>query len=166
MLYRHRVVREGVIAGVIGATAVVVWFLILNGLTGRPLLFTPLVLGRALFGVLGPIGSENPLVHAAAYTAFHYAAFILLGVLLSLFVHRAEEQPSVLALFLIIFVVFEMAFYGLTAILSDNAVLGSIAWWEIGAANLLAALLMGAYMWRLHPALGSEFAHALGDYRE
>jgi hypothetical protein len=162
MPYRHSVIREGLIAGVVGAGAVAVWFLILNGLTGRPLLYTPMVLGRGLFIILGPFGSENPTAHIVTYTVFHFAAFALVGILLSLIVHRAERQPSILALLLVLFVVTEMAFYGLTAILSDESVLGGMAWWEIGAANLLAALLMGAYMWRLHPALRQEFAHALG----
>jgi hypothetical protein len=162
MPIRHSVVREGVISGAIGATAVAVWFLIVNALTGRPLLYTPNVLGRGLFAVLGPLGTEGSGVHIVAYTIFHYAAFIFLGFLVSLVVHQAERQPSVLALFLILFVVFEMAFYGLTAILADEAILGQMAWWEIGAANLLAALLMGTYTWRLHPALRHEFAVALG----
>jgi hypothetical protein len=166
MPYRHSVIREGVIAGVIGATAVAIWFLLLNGIAGRPLLYTPEILGRALFRIFGPHGSEGGIVYIIAYTIIHYAAFFLVGVALSFIVHRAEEQPTILALFLVLFVVMEMAFYGLTAILSDEALLGSMAWWEIGAANLLAALLMGAYMWRLHPALRQEFAHALGDYRE
>lgn len=162
MPYRHSVVREGLIAGVIGATAVALWFFLLNGLTGRPLLYTPIVLGRGLFSVLGPLGNESEMLHVLAYTLVHFAAFALLGVVVSLIVHRAERQPSILALFLVLFVVFEMAFYGFTAILADQTILGEMAWWEIGAANLLAALLMGTYMWRLHPALRHQFATALG----
>ncbi len=105
-------------------------------------------------------------MHVIAYTIFHFSSFFLVGILVSLVVHRAEEQPSILALFLVLFVVMEMAFYGLTAILSDQAFLGQMGWWEIGAANLIATVLMGTYMWRLHPELREEFAHALGDYQE
>jgi hypothetical protein len=166
MPIRHKVIREGLIAGATGAGAVAVWFLILNALTGRPLFYTPMVLGRSLFTVLGPVGTESAAFHIIAYTIVHFVAFGLVGILLSLVVHRAERQPSVLALFLVLFVVMEAAFYGLTAILSDDSVLGEMAWWEIGAANLLAALLMGTYMWRLHPLLRQEFAHALGGEPE
>jgi hypothetical protein len=158
---RHSVVREGVVAGLIGATAVAVWFLILNAVAGRDLLYTPTTLGRGLFSVLGPIGTESDLVHMVAYTAFHYVAFVLVGLLVAFVVHRAENHPVILALFLLAFVILEVGFYGLTAILADDAVLGEMAWYQIGLANLIAALLMGAYIWRRHPALGREFDHAL-----
>jgi hypothetical protein len=29
----------------------------------------------------------------------------------------------------------------------------ALAWWTIAAANVLAALAMGAYLWRAHPEL-------------
>ncbi len=166
MPYKHSVVREGLIVGAIGATAVAVWFLVINGIQGRGLLYTPAVLGKALFRIFGPHGAERDYVYVIAYTIFHYGAFFALGILLSFVVHQAEEQPAVLALFLVLFVVMEIGFYGLTAILSDQAVLGETAWYEIGLANLLAALFMGTYMWRQHPELRQEFAHALGDFEE
>src|SRR5205823_9923117 len=36
MLEQHRTLREGLTAGVLGATAVAVWFLILDTIAGRP----------------------------------------------------------------------------------------------------------------------------------
>jgi hypothetical protein len=152
MAGRQRVVREGVIAGLIGATAVAVWFLIVDSINGRPL-YTPNRLGTALLDVFGPRGMEGMATHVVLYTIVHVFAFILVGMLVSLVVHRAEREPSILALFLVLFVVVELAFYGLTAILSDSGLLGDFAWYQVGVANLIAAFLMGTYMWRLHPAL-------------
>jgi hypothetical protein len=161
MAGRHNVLREGVIAGLIGASAVAIWFLLVDTINRRPL-YTPNRLGTAVLDIFGPRGMEGTATHVVLYTIVHVLAFIAVGVLVSLVVHKAEREPSVLALFLVLFVVVEMAFYGLTAILSDAGVLGEFAWYQVGVANLIAAFLMGTYMWRLHPALRQEFAHALG----
>ena len=50
---RLGVIREGILTGIIGATAVAVWFLIVDTINGHPL-YTPRALGAAVFGVLGP----------------------------------------------------------------------------------------------------------------
>jgi divalent metal cation (Fe/Co/Zn/Cd) transporter len=88
--------------------------------------------------------------------------FSLAGMLLVAVAHRARVESSVLAGFLILFVAFEIGFYGLTALLSQQELLGELAWYQIGIGNLLAAAAMGTYLWRRHPELSSEFAHALG----
>lgn len=160
----HSVARDGVMAGIIGATAVAVWFLIVDSVGGHPL-YTPRVLGTALFSVLGPLGTEGPAVHIVAYTIFHYAAFIIVGVIASVIVHWAEREPSVLAGLLILFVAFELGFYGFTAMLADWLPICALAWYQVAAGNLIAAALMGIYLWRANPALTREFTQAL-DGRE
>src|ERR671931_209519 len=40
--------EEGIVAGLLGAATIAVWFLILDAIQGRPL-YTPTVLGTALF---------------------------------------------------------------------------------------------------------------------
>jgi hypothetical protein len=47
-LGRRRIVREAVVAGLLGAAAVAIWFLLLDLLRGQPF-FTPAALGSALF---------------------------------------------------------------------------------------------------------------------
>ena len=158
---RHSVLREGVIAGFLGATAVALWFLVVDTLAGRPF-YTPTILGTALFGVLGPTGNESALFHVAIYTVFHYAAFCAVGIVLTHIIHHAETEPAVLAGLLIAFVAFETGFYGLSALLSQKELLGNLAWYQIAAGNLVATLSMGVYLWRAHPSLGREFDHALG----
>ncbi|PYO75233.1 MAG: hypothetical protein DMD64_01075, partial [Gemmatimonadetes bacterium] len=44
----NRILREGFIAGCIGAAAVAVWFLIVDSINGQPL-YTPAMLGSAVF---------------------------------------------------------------------------------------------------------------------
>ncbi len=155
----HRPTREGVIAGILGATVVAVWFLIIDGIAGHALL-TPIRLGTGLLSVFGTV-NDAMIVRVVAYTIFHYAAFILAGIVLSYVVHRAESEPSVLVIFTLLFIIFELGFYGFVALLAETR-FGSIAWYEVGIANVLAALAMGVYMWRTHPALAEEFRHALG----
>ena len=49
---QHSIVREGLIAGFLGATAVAVWFFVVDLIGGRPL-FTPNALGVGLLSVFG-----------------------------------------------------------------------------------------------------------------
>lgn len=158
---RHSAIREGIIAGVIGATAVAAWFFIVDIIAGNPF-YTPEVLGRGVLSVLGPPGAESPALVVAFYTLIHYAAFIFIGVLAAAIVHATEKQPSLLAGALILFVAAEVAFYGFTAMLAETDALGTLAWYQIGLANLLAAILMGGYLWRTHPAIGGRLSYVLG----
>jgi hypothetical protein len=158
-----KTVREGFIAGFIGATSIAIWFLIVDIIAGRPF-YTPTVLGIGLLSVFGPRGDEGPVAQVIAYTIFHYGMFLGIGVLVSYIVHRAEKDDTVLAVALILFVALEVGFYGLVAVLSQTRQLGSLAWYQVMAGNLIAALTMGIYIWRTHPELRRELQHALvGD---
>lgn len=160
------ILREGLIAGAIGATSVAIWFLILDTIAGEPLQ-TPLVLGQALFSILGPPPDggtyllDQPVVQLIGYTFFHYVAFIAVGTLAAYVLDWAHEEPSVLLGFIILFVAFEIGFHGLVALLQQTTVLGALVWYQVMIGNLIAAALMGVYLWRAHPELADELAHAL-----
>jgi len=156
----HSAVREGVIAGVLGATVVAVWFLGVDVIAGHPLR-TPELLGRALVSVLGPPGGEGAMAYIVAYTVFHYVAFAVIGTLAAIAIHWSESEPTVLAGFAILFVVVEIGFYGLVGFLSEPGVLGGIAWYQVLIGNLLSAAVMGGYLWHAHPRLGEDFDRAL-----
>ncbi len=152
------IIREGIVAGVIGASAVAIWFLIVDLIAGQPF-FTPRILGYALLSILGTI-PDTALLHIGIYTVFHYVAFCVGGIVLSVLVHLAQREPTVLAGALILFIAFEIAFHGFVSLLQET-VLGSLAWYNVMIGNVLAAGCMGTYMWRRHPELKLEFAHAL-----
>jgi hypothetical protein len=154
----HSIVREGVIAGFLGATAVAVWFFVVDLIAGHAL-FTPNVLGEGLLSIFGR-APESQAVNVIAYTLFHYAAFTLVGVIAVVLVHAGERTASVLAGSMILFVAIELGFYGLVALLQETT-LGKLAWYQILAGNLLAAGLMGTYLWRAHPALRAGLVSAL-----
>ena len=75
----HRTIREGVVAGVLGASAVAIWFLILDTASGRPF-YTPQMLGASLATFFGAPGTGNAIPLVLGYTLVHFAAFILIGI--------------------------------------------------------------------------------------
>ena len=77
---RFQTVREGVITGVIGATAVAVWFFVVDLVSGQPF-HTPATLGEAVSAVFGSTEGESALRHVAMYTLFHYAVFAVMGTI-------------------------------------------------------------------------------------
>jgi len=163
MRSEQKLMREGLIAGAIGAAGVAAWFLLLDLVAGRPL-FTPSALGGVLAGNFASDSSGVHLPWVIGYTAFHFAAFFAVGLILSFVAHRAEQHPSILFVFFILFVVFELGFYGFTAILAETRLPGALAWYRVAGGNLIAAVLMGTYIWRGHRALATEFANALGAH--
>ena len=88
------------------------------------------------------------------YTLFHFVAFILAGLLVAVIVHFAEREPGVLAGAMMLFVAFEIGFYGLSSALSESPMFGALGWAQVATGNLVAAIVMGSYMWRTHPELG------------
>jgi uncharacterized membrane protein YphA (DoxX/SURF4 family) len=157
----HPVLHEGVIAGLIGATCIAVWFFIVDLIAGHPL-FTPATLGRALFRVFGPEpAGESTALYVVTYTIVHYVAFIVVGLIAAGVISLSRREPSILVGFAILFIAFEVGFYAVVALLQHATPLGALAWYQVMVGNLIAAIAMGAYILRVHPALPEQFTHAL-----
>ncbi|MFN2564884.1 MAG: DoxX family protein [Gemmatimonadaceae bacterium] len=158
----HPLLHDGVIAGLIGAAVIAVWFFIVDAASGRPF-FTPATLGHGLLDVLGkqPAQDDSMVIHVLAYTVFHFAAFMFVGLLTALIVFLAQHEPSILFGFLVLFVAFEVGFYGLVGLLSESTELREFAWYQVLIGNLLAAGAMGFYFYRTHKELGEQFKHSL-----
>lgn len=157
---RHGTIREGVIAGALGATGVAVWFLIVDTIAGQPF-FTPLVLGEGVKSIVAPDSFASPFVIVALYTVFHYVMFFIAGIVVVALVHASDRQPALLAGVIILFVALEVEFYGFVLMLQLATRLEGIAWYQIGAANLVAAALMGRYLWVTHPGLTHRLNESL-----
>lgn len=156
----HSSIREGITAGVLGATCVAVWFLVVDIAAGHPL-YTPATLGAAVLSFFGPAGSEGTALQVAFYTLVHFAAFIGFGIVITTIVHAAARVPAVLIGVLLLFVAFELGFHGFVALLAQSPRFEPIAWYQIFAANLVAAVVMGGYLWRTHPNLVRQLDLAL-----
>jgi hypothetical protein len=153
----NRVVREGIITGLIGAGVVAVWFFLFDLLRGRPF-FTPGALGSALF--LGSSSVQSVSVTPGTvigYTVMHVIAFVVTGFLAAAIVTAADETPPLILGAVMFFAAFEAFFMGLLAMVAEF-LLGALAWWTIAVGNVLAALVMGWYLWMHHPKLRAALA--------
>ena len=151
----HRTIREGLIAGLLGAAAVALWFLVVD-LVAREAFFTPAALGSALLaGARSPEAVRITTGTVLGYSALHVSAFLLFGVVVAGLVEQAERFPPLIFALVLLFVVFEVFFVGIAALLGAW-VLEEIAWWSVMAGNLLAAVAMGGYLWKIHPVLQEE----------
>ena len=154
-----RIVREGLIAGLLGASTVAVWFLLYDGAAGVPLR-TPALLGAALFhGLRNPVALviTTPLV--LEYTLFHGLAFVLFGWAAAGMLTLADREPRLVFGFIMLFCCFEVFVVAMIAALA-YWLLEAIAWWTILAGNLLAAAVMLGYFLRGHRVTWREFLHA------
>ncbi|CAN5881442.1 hypothetical protein BH23GEM9_BH23GEM9_26220 [soil metagenome] len=153
VMAEHYTIREGLLAGLIGATAVAVWFLIVDLISGQVLL-TPAALGSAVFlGARGVATVEITALTVLGYTAIHYVAFILVGLLAAAIVAAAEEHEEAILLGgVLLFVTFEALSIGLLTIVASWLV-DALAWWNIAIANLIAAVAMGGFLYLRHPDL-------------
>ena len=155
MTVRAMVYLDGVIAGIIGAATIAIWFLFLDSVTRLPL-YAPTVLGTGFF--LGPeylASTERVQVSlklTLMYTGVHGLVFIVLGVIAAYFLLLAEKKPNLRFGILLLFVILEFGFVG-TAVVFAEPVLHELAWPTVLLGNLLAAAGMVGYFWLRHPDL-------------
>jgi hypothetical protein len=98
-LTKPRVLREGVIAGLIGAVVVALWFLLYDAWRGRPL-FTPALLGTTIFyGVCTPASVQIGAGPVIGYTILHVLAFVGFGIVAACMMVASEREPAVFVAF-------------------------------------------------------------------
>jgi hypothetical protein len=146
---------EGIRAGLVGASVIAVWFLLVDTFAGRPF-YTPTVLGAALFH--GGAGIENEsavtpsLELVAGFTWVHYLVFMLIGIGAARLMALAERNPSLGFGIVLFFAVFEFGFL-LASMVFAEGILQRLAWPAVVVGNLLAAVGMGVVLWRGHRQL-------------
>ncbi len=156
ILSEHRIVREGIVSGVIGGTAVAIWFLIFDAAT-RQVLFTPAALGSALFnGADSTAGVQITAATVLGYTALHFTAFLLIGFVAAAMLVLAEREPGMLIAFVLVFVTLEASVIGFISLFA-NWILNSIGGWNVVIGNVVAAVAMGWYLWRAHPNVRHQY---------
>jgi len=128
----HDTGREGVRLGIIVATTIWLWVLLVDAVTGEPF---------HTFDALGGV---------AVFTAMHYLLNILYGVVLLSAVHGAERTPSLILAVVFGVLIFETAMAMLTIILAQTR-LGSAAWAGVFGGSLIATALAWLLLARTHP---------------
>jgi hypothetical protein len=152
LLAEHRILREGGVAGLLGASIVALSFLVIDVLFRQPL-FTPAALGSALLhGVTVPGAVQVDAATVLAYTALHVVAFLGVGIAAAALLTGAESYPGLIFGFVLVFVTFEVLFLGLLTI-SAAWILDTLGWWNVLIGNVLATAVMVGYLGREHPAL-------------
>ena len=152
-----RYVREGLIVGLIAAVSVAVFYALFDLLAARGSLYTPSVLGQAVFrGLRSPSALYLPLTPDSGatlwYSALHLALALAIGLTVTGLVSHAERHPSragpVAFVIAAGFVVTILAVGWLTRDMRQV-----LPWWSIVAANALAVVVAGWYLVRRHPGL-------------
>src|SRR5262245_53946970 len=117
---RRSVLQEGIAAGLIGATVVAVWFLLFDLARGKPL-FTPALLGEALFaGISDPAGLRVTVGPIIGYTLIHGLAFVAFGIIAASVMSVSEREPAVFVAFVVLFACFEVFVLGVVGALGRS----------------------------------------------
>lgn len=145
------IISEGVLAGVIAASAVAAVFLVVDIVAGHAFR-TPQQLGTMLLSLFGSSSGSDVATPLALYTLFHFVAFIIAGVLAAAIVQITMKQPVAILLFIILFFAFEVAFTGFVAFL-DVTSTGGVTPYQVAIGNIVASIAMALFFRARHPRL-------------
>jgi len=140
-------VAHGLLAGVVGAAAIALFFLALDVAAGRPL-WTPNALGSALFlGVAPPPDAPISAALVGGYTVIHGWVFVSVALIAStLLVGARLPGRTPLAHMLVLAAVLFVAFTALFAVFAALLATAPHGFDRILAANAVAALAMAAVL--------------------
>lgn len=153
--------HEGLIAGVVGATAVWLWLLV-NDMHSRTPFATAAFLGRGLLSVDTGDARVPAVAGVIAFTIAHYAVWIAVGILIVAAVKRAAREPSLLLFLIVLLVLTQFLFFGITAILAEGR-LGPAAWRDMLIGDAIGWAAAGWYVVRAHRELRGELTRAGRD---
>jgi hypothetical protein len=146
------VLEDGVVAGILGAAVIAVWFVLIDAARGQ-LLHTPTLLGSVLF--LGKSVEEVTSVNLPivfAYTGLHGLGFLAAGTALSWMVGQFERNPQFGLVLLLLFLLFESILFGFEVTVFPVLV-GALGTLAVASANLLAAVVMFWFLLRRRPGV-------------
>ncbi len=151
-----RIIRDGLASGAIGFVTVAAIFTLVDVLAGRPLLYTPALLGGALFyGVSTPSEVVVAPAPVLAYTAAHLAVFFVIGIIAAGLASVAARYRHAwyLGVNLFLLVVAHASGVVLTLTQRLEAVVSP---WLVAWATLAAVVTMSAYLFWVNPPLLAE----------
>jgi len=138
------VVARGAAGGIVGATALALWFLVLDGVAGVPFR-TPSFIAHAMFGFDDVRVAAGPIL---LYTLIHYAAWVLVGVVVAFLrtkVKALTALPILIGLALG-FALFDLVFYTSLAVTGVDVV-DELGWEIVLSGNMFAGVCL---VWFLH----------------
>jgi hypothetical protein len=155
---------NSVAAGVIGFATIASFFVATDAIAGRPFLYTPALLGGALFyGVTSPSEVTVSLAPVLAYTTAHLVVFLVTGVIAAGLASAASRHHHVWYLGVNLFLLVIAHASGVVMTLTER-LQGVVSAWLVAAATLAAATAMAAYLVWAHPPLRRELRER--EYQE
>lgn len=157
--HQHSTVREGLLAGLLGALVVALWYFAVDLGRGE-MFYTPSVLGQ-VFMARDTMPTTRHIVPQAVaeYSVLHVVVFLVLGIVLSWLTHLAIRNSTLrmgVWLGLVISFLFFLGFLFVLFSITDER----FPWWPSLVGSLLGIGSMGFYLWRRHPALRRTFQEA------
>jgi hypothetical protein len=151
-----RVVRDGLASGAIGFATIALFFVATDALAGRPFLYTPALLGGALFyGVTSPAEVAVARGPVLAYSAAHLAVFLVIGALAAGLAAVAARHRHVWYLGVNLFLLVIAHASGAVLTLTER-LQGIVSGWLVAGATLVAAIGMALYLLWANPSLLRE----------
>ena len=148
---KSQIIRDGAVAGILGAATVALWFLLFDFSRGR-LFETPALLATTLFHA----SAQVPILRLVVeYSAVHVFAFVSFGVASAVLLEAAERNRSVLPSLLIVLAAFECVFVIFVTLLRPEFQ-PALSWWSVLVGNLLATAVMAGFFFARHPQLGAQ----------
>lgn len=157
MAKANRIVREGIILGLIGFAAVALFYAMFDFLAARGFLFTVNLLGETMFfGLRDPAVLQLPItvnyVAVMLYTAMHFVLAVGIGMVVSWLISQLEGPPAQVRLAALLIVAgFLVTVFAIG--MASNPIKTLLPWWSVVLANALAVIVAGVYVLRGHPAV-------------
>ena len=135
------IISRGVVAGVVGASVLAFWFLVVDGSQGEPFR-TPGFLGGALLGTDALDPDFGPVI---LFTLVHYVAFIGVGLAVSWSLSKIQTTPNVFLGLALGFGLFDLVFYTGVTVTGVN-VIGEFGWPAVLVGNLMAGVSLMSFL--------------------
>ena len=150
---RRQLVADGLVAGIAGYAAVVVFFGIWNLVEGHSPFYTAGLLGAAVFeGLRDPASLALDPGMVIAFNGVHLLAFLAFGFFAAWLVYESELHPVLWYLSLFLFL--GAAILGSAAVLTLSLALGGLVPpGAVVSAGVLGAAVMAAYLTGVHRPL-------------
>ena len=153
----NRTIRDGLVVGLIAYAVVALFYSVFDFLASRGTFYTVDLLGKAMFrGLRDPAVLMFPVARDATaillYNGFHLVTSLAIGILVTALVGHAERHPSQALLVVVMIVAGGVLTMFGVGYLTDP-IRPLLPWWSIVTANILAAVLAGAYLLRRRPGL-------------
>jgi hypothetical protein len=150
--HEHSNLREGLLAGLIGAFVAQAWYFAVDGWQGQ-MFHTSNVLGQVFLRAdvrppVGTVSSEAVIL----YSLLHLGYFLLFGIGLAALIHLATRNLAFRMAVWLYLVIGSVFFFGVSYMLTWLIGL-PFSWWVALVGTLLGAGSMSLYLVRRHPAL-------------